>query len=140
MVKHVTRLPDWRARLSSYLTSASAARFEWGVRDCVIHPADGVLAMTGVDLAEDIRGRYMTRIGAARVLRRCGGTLAEAFAQRLPEIDPDAAIPGDVVVFKGSLGETGGLRLASSISAVTDVGLCGCALDQVARAFQIGDR
>ena len=44
--------------------------FEWGRHDCVLWPADAVLALTGIDHAAPYRGRYSSPLGAARLLRR----------------------------------------------------------------------
>jgi hypothetical protein len=141
MIEALPRLPKWRARFSSYLIEVAGKPFEWGAHDCALHPADGVLAITGVDLAADFRGRYTTEIGAAKALKRHGsGDLASTFAAKMPEIDPAGARVGDVVIFDGPFGETGGLRLPSCISAITPVGRRSYGLDLVTRAFQVGVR
>lgn len=141
MIEALPRLPKWRARFSSYLIEVAGKPFEWGAHDCALHPADGVLAQTGDDLAAEFRGRYSTETGAVRALKRYGaGTLADTFAAKMPEIDPADAIMGDVVIFEGPFGETGGLRLQSCISAITPLGRRSYGLDLVTRAFQVGVR
>jgi hypothetical protein len=141
MVEQVARLSDWRPRFSSYLIDVAFKPFAWGENDCAMHPGNAVLAMTGVDLVADFRGRYFTELGATRALIKYGaGDLASTLAQRLPEIDPRDAVCGDVVILDGPLGATGGLRLKTCISAVTPNGTRPYALDLVTRAFQVGVR
>lgn len=53
----------------------------WGVQDCWLFAADWVWTRTGWDPAADLRGRYSTELGAARLIARAGGP--EAFAGRL---------------------------------------------------------
>jgi hypothetical protein len=141
MIAPVARLPDWRPRFSSYLIETAFKPFNWGEHDCALYPANGVMAMTGVDLAGEFRGRYSTEIGAVRALKKYGaGDLASTLASKLPEIDPADATLGDVVIFAGPFGDTGGFRLKTCISAVTPTGTRSLGLDLVARAFQVGDR
>lgn len=74
---------DWRARLCALIDARRSAPFQWGVRDCCLFGADGVAAMTGDDLAHDLRG-YAGPIGAARALRRAGFTrVRDVLAARL---------------------------------------------------------
>lgn len=70
--------------------------------------AAGVLAQGGPDLLATIEGRWTTELGAARIIRRNGGTLARLMDLRLSRIDPDRAAPGDPC---GLVDETRGLVL-----------------------------
>ncbi|WP_280773219.1 hypothetical protein [Rhizobium sp. SG_E_25_P2] len=63
---------DWRSRLIRFLESRERAGFEWGSRDCFLMVADAVMAMTDRDPAAELRGRYRTETGAARMLRSAG--------------------------------------------------------------------
>lgn len=71
--------------------------FAWGTNDCVLFTADCVLATTGVDHAQELRG-YRTAIQASRLVKMLGG-LEAIVTRRL-----GAAIPlhevtaGDVVL------------------------------------------
>lgn len=73
------------ARLSAYLERAAARPFEWGTDDCALFIANWVAEALGVDPAADLRGRYRTRLGAARALRRAGGMI-ETFGPRLEAV------------------------------------------------------
>lgn len=67
------RFPDWPARLRAYLEAAARAPLVWGEHDCVLFSLGAAHAMTGVDAAENIRGKYSTELGAARLMRRLFG-------------------------------------------------------------------
>lgn len=95
------RLPDWSVRLQAVVVQRLAQAFAWGVHDCALYAADCVQACTGTDPAADLRGRYSTERGAARLIRRVageGGLAALASARLGAEIAPALAIRGDVGV------------------------------------------
>lgn len=70
----------------------------WGVSDCVLWPADWVVASGWPDPAEAFRGRYRTALGAARIVARAGGLQAlwRAEAARLGLAETARPIAGDV--------------------------------------------
>lgn len=139
MVAPLPRLPDWRARFSSFVIETAPRPFEWGVHDCVLFAADGVLAQTEVDLAEPVRGRYSTARGALKVLRRHGyADLPRLLEDCLPEISPRDASCGDVVMIQDVDGPTCGLRLDTTIVAVSLTGHRNFPIDRVTRAFKVG--
>jgi len=79
----LVRFADWPERLVEFIESRRHARFEWGVNDCCLFPADAVLAMTGTDRAADLRG-HADEFSAMRVVRDAGG-LPSLLASRLKE-------------------------------------------------------
>jgi hypothetical protein len=89
--------------LDAYLRAAAGQPFVWGERDCCLWAADWIKARTGRDPAEGFRGRYRTRLGAHRLVRRLGGwqpamrELAERAGLAERECGEDAA-PGDVAL------------------------------------------
>lgn len=97
----MTRLQDWPERLQEVLERHAALPFAWGASDCLLMPMDGVSAMTGIDPAAEIRGRYRTARGAARHLRERGHrTVGDAFAAHFPEIPVAMAGRGDLGVVR----------------------------------------
>jgi hypothetical protein len=95
----MTRREDWPERLAEVLEHHAALPMAWGASDCLLLPADAVLAMTGEDPAAEARGHYRTERGAARLLRGRGWTsVADAFASRFPEIPVAMAGRGDLGV------------------------------------------
>ena len=93
----MTRLPDWRLRFDALVTERMCAPFAWGSNDCVLFAADNVLALTGVDLAQGLRG-HTNALGAARYLRRHGGLAALVERALGPACHAAGATQGDVVM------------------------------------------
>lgn len=104
------RLPDWKARLTGYVTQASARPYAPGQHDCALFAAGAVEAVTGYDPASDWRGGYATKAGGLRLLRAAGHTdHIAATAAALIEIAPGFAAAGDVAVVLDSI--SGGTAL-----------------------------
>jgi len=99
------RFPDWTARLESFLAANRTRKFQYGSWDCCLFAADCILAITGIDIAEQFRGRYISRKEALRVVREITGRSSiEAAAEHcaeahgMPEIEPLRAARGDMVL------------------------------------------
>lgn len=107
----LTRRPDWQSRLSAYIVAAAHRPFQYGVQDCGLFVAGAIEAMTGVDVAAELRG-YRNRTQAYDAIRRvCGRRRMDAVADHLArqfgieEIPPAFAQRGDAVQRQaGSLG------------------------------------
>jgi len=91
------RRDDWPQRLSAVIRAAPIQPRAYGVHDCGLHAADGVLAITGEDPAADLRGQYHDYRGSLRILQvRRGVRSLEAWADSLfPRVDPVLAERGD---------------------------------------------
>lgn len=63
------------AELDRFLAEAEAKAFKDGVWDCCLFPAAWVKRVTGIDGAAPWRGRYRTRLGWLRILKREGGVI-----------------------------------------------------------------
>lgn len=92
----MTRFPDWPMLLDSIVTARLRAPFAWGVNDCALFAADCVLAMTGVDLAKDLRG--LNALQASRYVRSCGGMSGVASKALGPACRVRDAVQGDVLL------------------------------------------
>jgi hypothetical protein len=87
------------------ITAAHGQTFAWGRADCFTFALDVVKAVAGADPYADERGRWTTRIGAARRLKARGyANLAEALAAVLPAQEPGRGVLGDVGVADGPEG------------------------------------
>lgn len=103
------RKPDWEQRLGDYLEAHRAARFAYGRHDCVLFAAGAVQAMTGVDPAKGVRGKYKTWRGSYGALRRRGWkSIEEMMDAHFARIPPAYAMRGDIVMAQGSLGMCAG--------------------------------
>jgi hypothetical protein len=64
------------ADLGAFLASAGRTPFAFGSHDCLLWLADWAREVTGVDPAEDLRGRYRTWLGCQRFIAKRGGVEA----------------------------------------------------------------
>ena len=69
----------WRTReYHEFLLDSVRLPFIWGVRDCALFAASGIEAVTGVDIAEDFRGKYTDEASAFALIKTLtGGTTVE---------------------------------------------------------------
>jgi hypothetical protein len=79
------REQHWATRaLHAFLLQRAAVPFQWGVQDCALFAADGILAMTGVDIAAEFRGKYHDQASAMATIEAVtgvkGGTVVDAAA------------------------------------------------------------
>jgi hypothetical protein len=65
-----------------FLLDRAKTPFAWGNNDCATFAADAVESITGVDIADDFRGKYTTQLGALRTINKVtdGSTVADAAA------------------------------------------------------------
>ena len=104
------RIDNWPKPYNQFFRERDGVPFAWGKHDCALFAADGVKAITGVDLAEEWRGKYRSLRGAMGVIERNGGTLWGFADDRLERIPVALAQRGDVVwldqegPFDGALG------------------------------------
>lgn len=145
----VKRHEDWaERRLHDFLVERAETAFAWGTHDCALFAADGVLAMTGVDIAADFRGKYSTERGAfAQIRRVCGGSTVEAAAahcarrHNLPQWRfPAMAQRGDLVVVTDAGRLIAGLIHLSGrfVVCAGEEGLRQIPLERVVRAWHVG--
>jgi len=135
----MTRRPDWRVRLSSYIDDCRRRPMDLGRHDCALFAAGAVRAMTGTDHADGLRGTYGTMAGGLRRVRKAGyidhvDMVAGLFTEVRPAI---MAQIGDIAVVEGegapSLGIVGGPR----IFVLRPAGLVTLDLAVIQRAFRV---
>ena len=73
------RYIDWTDRLTKKFQKAATQTFEWGTHDCILFAADCVEAITGIDPAKSVRGRYTSEEEANILMQEefGGGTIEE---------------------------------------------------------------
>lgn len=70
----LTRSPHWATQAyHQFLVDRSATPFKYGVNDCCLFCADGIEAMTGVDIDSDFRGKYTDAASALAVIAKVTG-------------------------------------------------------------------
>ena len=135
----MTRRPDWRGRLMTYLATARAKAFRYGEHDCVRFAAGAVEVVTGVDPSAGLDIRYTTLAGGRRALRSRGYSDPVAFVRELFEEIPVAfARMGDLAVLDTeggpALAVVGGAQL---VALAPDRGLAVLPLTAATTAFRV---
>lgn len=103
------RIATWEQELPVFAGGYEGRAFAWGEWDCCLAAAAWIERATGLDVAAPFRGRYRTRLGAARVLQAFAGGGVAALAEKIAaqfgfeEVPPLFAQRGDVVLVDGIL-------------------------------------
>lgn len=72
------RREDWRERLADFIAARRAVPFDWPAHNCALLWADAIVAMTGEDVAANLRG-FANGPAALRGLKRAGFDSVAAF-------------------------------------------------------------
>lgn len=129
------RRTDWTTRLGEVLLFASVKRFQYGRFDCCLFVADCIHAMTGADLARELRSTYVSRPKNWRT------TVARLFESAgINEIATATAKRGDPVLVRGRKNRffMGIVDLnGRHVVAATDVGLLRVPVSMALRAWHV---
>ena len=115
------RLPDWIERLNKYIEDRRHERFSWGANDCVTFALGAVTAQTGQNPIAKLVG-WNSALGAAKVIKKHGGSLSEAADLILPQFgmvksyNLNLACKGELVITE--LAEGAGEALAICLGNV----------------------
>lgn len=129
-----------------FLLERAKLPFVWGVHDCALFAADGIQAITGVDIATDFRGKYSDEAGAMALIKSVAGgsTVADAAAycaQKYALAEwprPLFAQRGDLVVAKQGDGLIAGLvHLNGHVVAAGEKGLMIMPITTVQRSWHV---
>lgn len=132
----------------NFLLARAKVDFQWGTNDCALFAADGIEAITGIDIAEDFRGKYIDEAGALAAIKSVAGgsSIADAAAycaekhamKEWPK--PLFAQRGDLVVFENGANLIAGLVHLSGRHVVTvgPEGLYRFCITSVKRAWHTG--
>jgi len=144
----LVRKDHWATRsYHQFLIDNKDKTFEWGSWDCTTFCANAIEAMTGVDIADEVRGKYTTAIGAMKLIKSLTGgtTVADAVAycaqkHGLPELEkPKFAKRGDVVVIKNGDDLIAGMVHLNGrhVICVSETGLVRLSIENVQRAWSV---
>lgn len=109
------RVENWQAIFRQSIEDASTTPFKYGVFDCCLFACEIVRRITGTNLAQPFIGKYTDKASADRALKDyAGGTLELACVKRmaevgLPEVYPEHAAPGDLVLILTKIGPSLGI-------------------------------
>ena len=132
------RLEHWPQALSHMSLEARHTPHEWGTHDCALFAANCVEAITGDDLMHDIRGRYSSPVGAARVIKNEGfDSLEEMVASRTEPCAVNECRRGDVVICDGENGDFLAVVMGHYAVAPAPEGLVQVSLMHARRGFRV---
>ncbi|OBQ72401.1 DUF6950 family protein [Mesorhizobium loti] len=135
----LTRLPDWDRRLARLVPAIAATPGVWGQSDCLLTVMDVVAEITGFDPAADIRGKYKTEAGAARILRKRGFDDVEmALASLFAPVGRLMAQRGDVGVVDQDGQLCAGFMCDRGFMARTETGVFILPQSAIKTAFKVG--
>lgn len=112
--------------LTEFLRLMAGERFVHGETDCAMTLANWVRAQTGTDPAKTLRGRYRTRLGWVRIVKRAGGlvTLVDGMAVGAGMTRTDEPRPGDIgVVDIPGVGQAGAIKTQNGWAMKLDDGV-----------------
>jgi hypothetical protein len=116
--------------LAPFLAEAMRAPHAFGQWDCAMLLANWAERLTGRDPAAELRGRYRTRLGWMRIVKRAGGldTLVGRIAVAAGVVPAEAPFEdGDIAVILTGVGPAGAIRSGGAWVAKLGEGLHGSA-------------
>lgn len=128
---------DWEQRLMETISSYENKPFAWGASDCSLFAADCVAAQRDDDPFAFLRGRYATKVGAARVLKKEGGKISAVMARTLKEVAPSFAKRGDVCLIEVEGEEAAGIVIGAEIIAMAETGTIRLPRSLILKAFSV---
>jgi hypothetical protein len=144
------RSQHWATRaLHQFLVNARSLPFAWGSHDCALFAANGIEAMTGVDIASEFRGLYTDEASAKAAIEKVAGvfngTVEDAAVYCAAKhglvelVHPLMAQRGDLVVLEDSGRVIAGLVHLSGreIVCAGEKGLKKISITNVKRAWRV---
>jgi len=64
------RIKNWERILNDAIADSASTKFIWGTSDCIMWSTSIIEKYTGIDLAEELRGTYITEREAAILLSK----------------------------------------------------------------------
>lgn len=130
------RFVDWQQKLSAYIAQCQDTPFEWGQLDCALFVAGAVQTITGMDLADGLRGYTTESEGLSRVRSKGFVDHVDVFAKALPETDQPWR--GDIVVLATETGgEAVGIMQGRGAYVMTPIRLGLLPISGIVRSFAV---
>ena len=133
----MTRLPNWKTRLTTYLAEVVDRPFKPGQHDCALFVAGAVQAMTGDDPARGWRGYRSLTAGRRALAKRGYSDQVALAASMLPAIAPAMAQAGDVAVVAGDDGPALGIVQGEMVFVLRREGLAILPRLAIEKAFKV---
>ena len=95
------KVKHWRTSVQNTINREANVPFVWGQTDCSMFTASVLLAMTGTDYGDQLRGLYNSSLSALRIAYKHKGLInlvSECLGTEMKKVRPtDTAKDGDVV-------------------------------------------
>lgn len=123
MVK-LSRLPDWKKRLVSYLSEVRNGEIQFGSNGCVHFCSGAIKSVTGLDIAPDlVNGKSSTEKSPKKIIASHKNSVERAVSYHvqefLVEIPVSQANQGDLI-YSG----TGPLLMGKKLTRGPSIGIC----------------
>ena len=101
-MNEIKRLSGWEDILAERIKEADKKPYEIGVHDCAIFAAETLALISPFDFTSVFKGKYKTRIGSLKFIKRYGKTLEEAVSAiiGMKSISPTLSIRGGIVIIR----------------------------------------
>lgn len=104
--------------------------FKWGLTDCCMTTCNFIKHMTGIDPAENHRGKYYNESGAKKALVRYG-SIEDSFDSKFNRVSNiNFSSRGDAVLYDLPNGKALGIKWSGGGLFMTDKGLTVIPLDR----------
>jgi len=144
----IQRSSTWLTKeLDAFLRENANAKFVWGTLDCSLFAANAIQAMTGVDIADDFRGKYADEASAFALIKTVTGgtTVADAAAHCASKHGltewkyPLQAQRGDLVVVQNGTNLIAGVVDLSGkyVASIGETGILRVSIRNIKRAWQV---
>lgn len=135
----MNRLPNWRARLTVYVDNVRRRPFAYGQHDCALFAAGALEAISGEDLAQELRGTYADLPSGRAAIQRMGYLdaidMAKANLSRVPRHSLQV---GDLAVVETPEGAALGVVQGGAVFLVGQSGMMH--VDMLDRRVRFGLR
>jgi len=144
----IQRSSTWLTKeLDVFLRENANAKFVWGTLDCSLFAANAIQAMTGVDIADDFRGKYADEASAFALIKTVTGgtTVSDAAAHCASKHGltewkyPLQAQRGDLVVVQNGTNLIAGVVDLSGkyVASIGETGILRVSIRNIKRAWQV---
>ena len=101
-MNEIKRFPGWEDILSKRIKEADKKPYVIGVHDCAIFAAETLSLISPFDFTLVFKGKYKTRIGSLKFIRKYGKTLEEAVSTiiGIKSTSPTLSVRGGIVIIK----------------------------------------
>jgi hypothetical protein len=140
------RRENWEDFLSDFICKRKDSAFKYGENDCCLFVADAVENITGVDIAEEFRGKYTSKVEAYRLLiKYSGGAVEETFKELsknygFHEISTKYAGRGDIALVRGEMGDAVGIvdMTGERVAIPARKGLIYFPMEEIIKSWRVG--